>query len=353
MKYKFGILGCGRVTEHYKYILINVNPIQKIEISACCDLNLDKAKSMAASFEANHYSDLDEMISNEDLDVILVLTPSGDHYEHSKHILESGCSVLVEKPICLIPEHAYELANLAKDKGLNYSGIFQNRYNPAMQAAREVIDQGRLGKIVSASVRLIWCRYQDYYNDEWHGRWSSDGGVISQQAIHHIDAINWLCGPIEKVSSVMDRRINKLEAEDTLVATFITQVGALGTIQATTAARPDDYEASVTIIGENGMIEIGGVALNEVIEWKFLNPTDADLNAKEKYTEAVPNGYGLSHGRILSDYVRKLDNGEELPITPEDSVKAVELVHALYSSAENNEWVELSKKPRSLLLGKK
>ena len=293
------------------------------------------------------------MIAKEDLDVILVLTPSGDHYEHSKHILESGCSVLVEKPITLIPEHTYELIELAKKQQLNYSGIFQNRYNPAMQAAKSALDNGRLGEIISASVRLIWCRYQDYYNDEWHGRWSSDGGVISQQAIHHIDAVNWLCGPIEKVSAVMDRRVNDLEAEDTLVGSFVTNAGALGTIQATTAARPEDYEAAVTIIGEKGMIEIGGIALNEITEWKFIDVSDEDAKAKERFSEDVPTGYGLSHGRILSDYLHKLEIGEELPISAKDSLKAVEIVHALYASAENNTWIRLDQNPRSKLLGKK
>jgi len=353
MTYNFGMLGCGRVAEHYRYILKEFSPLENLKIKACCDLDIGKSKAMAAAFNANYYDNLGQMLSDESLDAVLVLTPSGDHYENSRFILEANCSVIVEKPITLIPEHAYELRDIARSRNLNYAGIFQNRYNLAMQAAKKAVHEGRLGKIVSASVRLRWCRYQDYYEDEWHGRWSSDGGVISQQAIHHIDAVNWLCGPIEKVSSIMDKRVNRLEAEDTLVAVFICSSGALGTIEATTAARPDDYEASVSIIGEQGMIEIGGIALNEIVEWKFVNPVASDELAKKESSETVPNGYGVSHGRILSDYINKMENNEKLPIDANEAVKAVELVHALYASAEQNIWVELKDNPRSSLLGKK
>lgn len=353
MIYNFGILGCGRVAEHYRYILQEYSPLENLKIKACCDLDIEKAKKMAAAFEANYYNDLRQMLSDESLDAVLVLTPSGNHYENSRVILDSNCSVVVEKPITLIPEHAYELRDIARSKNLNYTGIFQNRYNLAMQAAKKAVTEGRLGKIVSASVRLRWCRHQDYYEDDWHGRWSSDGGVISQQAIHHIDAINWLCGPITKVSAIMDKRVNKLEAEDTMVAVFVCSNGALGTIEATTAARPDDYEASVSLVGEEGMIEIGGIALNEIVEWKFVNSVDSDELVKKESSEIVPNGYGVSHARILSDYINKIEHDKELPIDSDEAVKAVELVHALYASAEQNIWVELDSNPRSSLLGKR
>ena len=110
---------------------------------------------------------------------------------------------------------------------------------------------------------MRWCRLQDYYEDGWHGTWKYDGGVINQQAIHHVDALNWLLGPVDSLTATITNRLNNLEAEDTLVSIMKFENGALGTIEATTAARPEDFEASLSVVGENGMVLVGGIALNK------------------------------------------------------------------------------------------
>ena len=121
------------------------------------------------------------------------------------------------------------------------------------------------------------------------------GVVINQQAIHHIDAFNWIVGPVEKVCSLSANQLNKLEAEDTFISILKLDNGGLGTIEATTAARPEDFEASISIVGEKGMAEIVGIALNEIKKWKFVKPEDDDEKVFEKYSQKVPNGFGLSH----------------------------------------------------------
>ena len=118
----------------------------------------------------------------------------------------------------MLPKQVLELEKIAKEKKLMYAVIFQNRLNPAMIKLKETFDKGRFGKIILNTIRLRWCRYQDYYEDGWHGTWNMDGGVINQQAIHHVDALQWVCGDIQEVCANAGNRLNDLEAEDTMTA---------------------------------------------------------------------------------------------------------------------------------------
>ena len=200
---------------------------------------------------------------------------------------------------------------------------------------------------------MRWCRKQEYYNDEWHGKWFIDGGVINQQAIHHIDALNWIVGPVQKVCSLSANQLNKLEAEDTLVAALKFANGGLGTIEATTAARPEDFEASISIIGEKGIAEIGGVALNEIKKWKFVEEEKADRDVISKFSQNVPTGMGLSHLTLLKEVLKTLINKKNEPIiSAEESLNTTKLIHALYKSDEEKKWIDLRENPVSSRLGK-
>jgi predicted dehydrogenase len=294
------------------------------------------------------------MLNNSGAALVLVLTPSGMHFEHVKQVLEANCHVLVEKPATMIPSDARTLVELANENQLMLGVAFQNRLNPAIQCLSKAVAQDRFGQITTATIRLRWCRYQDYYNDGWHGTWENDGGVINQQAIHHVDALNWLMGPIDSVCATIENRINNLEAEDTMVAIIRFENGALGTIEATTAARPRDFEASLSVVGEKGVAVIGGVGLNIVETWEFENPISEDTVATATYSRDVPNGYGLSHGPLLQATIDTLRcGGISAPVSVEDSVATNELIHALYRSVEIGGWVELKNKPISCKLGKR
>ena len=292
------------------------------------------------------------MLSVAKPDLVFVLTPSGMHYEHVKDALLAGSHVLVEKPAAMTPAQIAELQTLSEQCGLMLCVGFQNRFNSAMILLKDAVDRQRFGKIVTATIRLRWCREQDYYNDGWHGTWQQDGGVINQQAIHHVDALRWLLGPIESVCAITGNRLNHLEAEDTLVSVLRFENGALGTIEATTAARPRDFEASISIVGEKGYALIGGIALNEIIEWQFIEKLPEDELARDQYSQEVPNGYGLSHNNLINNVINEIKSGRLLsPVPIEDALATTEFVHALYASDEDHGWVRLSGKPLSLRLG--
>ena len=206
--------------------------------------------------------------------------------------------------------------------------------------------------MITASVRLRWCRYQDYYEDGWHGTWKMDGGVICQQAIHHIDALRWMLGPVESVCAKMSNQVNKLEAEDTLVGLIKFQSGCLSTLELTTAARPKDFEASLSIVGDKGMAQVGGIALNKIDTWDFIGDSESLEEVSKECNIDVPNGMGFGHIDYLEDLVDSLEGGlNNAPMQVPDSTDALELVHSLYASVEEHRWVELNEKKRSKLLG--
>lgn len=350
--HRVALIGCGRVAQHYIQIFTTLDTVDGMEIVGCCDLDLDKASAATASLGGEAHSDAVKMLAKLKPDVALVLTESGNHSDHARIALEAGCHTIVEKPIGLRPDDVLALDELARENGLMYGGVFQNRYNPAVVALKQAISSGRFGRIVTATVRLRWCRTQDYYEDGWHGTWAQDGGVINQQAIHHVDALNWICGPIESVCASMGNRANELEAEDTIVAAVRFESGALGTIEATTAARPRDIEASLSVVGDKGLVELGGIALNEIVHWEFLESHAGDDTVRETARQDVPTGYGLGHGPFLKDLVARLDIGEiEPPIGAQEALRAVRLVHALYASTETNGWIQVGDNVLSSKLG--
>jgi predicted dehydrogenase len=352
MKLKTALLGCGRVAEHYKKILIDYSPINEIEIVAVCDKDLEKAIKFSKYFNCEAFSNFENLVEKIDLDIIFILTPSGDHFKHSSYALMNGINVLCEKPLTLDPDEALILEKISNEKGLWCTTVFQNRWNPAVTITKKAIEMGRLKKIITANVRLQWCRLQEYYQDEWHGTWLMDGGVINQQAIHHIDALQWILGPIESVCAISTNRINELEAEDTLVAILKFSNGALGTIEATTAARPKDFEAAMSILGEGGKIQIGGIALNKIDEWYFVDKFSSDQTVIENYSMEVPNGYGLSHSLLLKDLVQNLKNGIKPEVNIKSAVNTLKIIHSLYASVEQKKWIFIKDNIKSEKLGK-
>jgi|TARA_B110000438_G_C15736170_1_gene616443 predicted dehydrogenase len=344
-------VGCGRVANHYKN-LINSNNLKNFKVIGVCDVNLDKAKKFAKDFSEKFFENLEEMLNQKKIDLAIICSPSGMHYSHASILINKGINVLVEKPLTLTIHQSAKLEIMAKENKVLLNVAFQNRFNPAVQILKKNFLEGRFGKIVTSTIRLRWCRYQEYYNDEWHGKWASDGGVINQQAIHHIDALNWIVGPVEKVCAISTNRLNQLEAEDTLVAILKLKDGGLGTIEATTAARPEDFEASISVVGEKGMVEIGGIALNQIKTWKFIDKIDTDSNVIQKYSQDVPTGYGLSHITLLQKIIDSLLKEEKKNIiSAKETILSTKLIHALYKSDETKKWVLLSDEPISQRLG--
>ena len=350
-KINIGLLGCGRVAQHYKNVLLGQDIRELVDVVAVCDVKKQRSLDMSESLGAQPIYNIDEFNKFKGhLDAVFILTPSGVHFEHSTMLLKRGFNVVCEKPLVMRPNEAAQLGEIIKKTGLYCDTVFQNRLNPAVAYLKSKVDDGTIGKIVTASVRLQWCRVQEYYEDGWHGTWKMDGGVINQQAIHHIDALRWIMGPVKRVCSSKTNRSNSLEAEDTLVAILEFENGALGTIEATTAARPRDFEASFSVVSNRGRASIGGIALNQLENWDFPGSGNVDI-LKENLSVEAPTGYGLSHTTVLKLVHENLTQGKPPNVTIDEAINTIELIHALYLSSEEDRWVEMTEKPQSNLLG--
>ena len=347
---KIGIIGLGRVYKHYEknFIQSLLEDEHKLYLF---DSNRRKLDSLKINYNCKKLLSINEIISNK-IDFAIIATPSGSHYEITKKLLTNGINVLTEKPATMTEYELNELISLAEKESLKYGVIFQNRLNPAIKIVKKLVDNNNLGDVKICSIKLHWCRFQNYYDDDWHGTWKMDGGVINQQAIHHLDAMQWINGPFYSVVASASNQINKLEAEDTMMALVKFRSGSVGTIEATTAIRPVDKEASIFISGTYGFIKVGGIALNKI--------NDFDLPGLDKSTEIllskasinVDSGYGTSHKEVIYDFIKSIQL-DRAPIIPASSViETVRSVHSLYKSAETNSWINVEKNISSSRLGK-
>ncbi|MDE2223529.1 MAG: Gfo/Idh/MocA family oxidoreductase [Candidatus Omnitrophica bacterium] len=341
---RLGIIGCGRVAFHHAKMLEGV---EGIKFAASCDLIEEKAKKHAETVGSNSYTNYHQMLDKEKLDLVVVATPTGAHYTHVKDILNyRPANILLEKPMVLRIAHGLELEALAAQKGVRIFPVYQNRFNTAVQRVKSALVNGELGDVVLATVRVRWCRPQRYYDlAPWRGTFSMDGGAHVNQGIHYVDILRYLAGEIEEVNSLFARLGAKLEAEDTGVSIVKFKNGAVGQIEITMAARPDDFEASVSVVGSKGLAVLGGICCNKL---ETFSPAPADQAA---YSEEVPIAYGLSHRKVYQMIVPALLEGKPAPVAFEDGLNTIRLLHALYRSNEERRWVRLDEQVESKRLG--
>lgn len=330
---KFGVVGCGRVSGTHLAVL--ANDAFPGELVAVADIVEEKARSKGKEHGVPHYRDYHEMMKRHpEIDVADILTPTGYHAEHVIDLARYGRHVVVEKPMALrVKDCRAMMAACRKGEGRLFV-VKQNRLNRAVVAARDALDGGRFGRLVMGTTRVRWRRNQEYYEaDNWHGTWRMDGGVMSQQASHHLDLLQWFMGPVENVQCRTATRLLDIEVEDTATAILSFESGALGMFEATVAARPEDLEGSLSILGERGSVVIGGPAVNRILYWGFEDDRPEDTNICENFSQEVPNVYGHGHGPYLAHVVDAIVNNKPGLVEGPEGEKNIRILTALYESA--------------------
>jgi predicted dehydrogenase len=249
-------------------------------------------------------------------------------------------------------QDADDMIRACDEAGVKLFVVKQNRFNVPVLKAREALDGGRFGQLVLGTVRVRWHRDQAYYDqDEWRGTWAYDGGVLSNQASHHVDMLEWFFGDVLSVHARAITALAKIETEDTAVATLKFKNGALGVIEATTAARPTDLEGSFSILGEKGMVEIAGFAVNLIRHWRFVDQTPDDEEVIEKFSVNPPNVYGFGHQAYYRHVIDCLVQQRAALVDGLEGRKSLELITALYESIETGQEVSLHFAPKLSRLG--
>jgi len=346
-----GLLGCGRIAKRHAELLSN-SQVPNARLAGVCDIVPERVAAFAERYNVPAFCSIDGMLGEPDIDVLAVLTPSGLHSEHVIAAAHAGKHVIVEKPMALRLDDADAMIRACDERGVKLFVVKQNRFNVPVVKLREAMEAGRFGRLVLGTVRVRWCRKQQYYDqDAWRGTWRYDGGVLTNQASHHIDMLEWMMGDIESVHARAATALVDIEAEDTAVATLKFRNGALGIIEATTAARPKDIEGSISIMGEQGSVEIAGFAVNEIRTWQFENSLSTDAEVMERYSVNPPDVYGFGHHAYYLHVVDCLMNGKSAIVDGLEGRKSIELISALYESIETGEVVPMRFQPRYCRLG--
>jgi len=351
MPLRFALVGCGRIAKRHSELL-GEKQIEHAELVAVCDVVATKAERIGRQFSVPHFTEMHEMMKSVQIDVVVVLTESGNHAEHVIALAPYGRSVVVEKPMALTLDDADAMIRACDKAGVRLFVVKQNRFNVPVIKLREALEQGRFGRLVIGTVRVRWCRPQSYYDqDPWRGTWALDGGVLSNQASHHVDLLEWMMGDVDSVFAKSTTALVDIEAEDTAVVLLRFRNGALGVIEATTAARPKDLEGSISILGESGAVEIGGFAVNEMKVWNFVEPCAADASVMEKYSVNPPSVYGFGHQAYYEHVVDCIRNDQQQLVDGLEGRKSLELISAIYESIETGREVALRFRPNRCRLG--
>jgi UDP-N-acetyl-2-amino-2-deoxyglucuronate dehydrogenase len=347
----FALVGCGRISKRHSELLGD-NQIPGARLVAVCDKVLSKAEVISKKYDIPSYSDMHEMMKAESIDVIVILTESGLHAQHTIELAQYGAHIVVEKPMALNLDDADKMIEACDTNGIKLFVVKQNRFNVPVVQLRKALEDGRFGRIIMGTVRVRWCRPQAYYDqDTWRGTWALDGGVLTNQASHHIDLLEWMLGDVESVFAKSKTALVDIEAEDTAVVILKFRNGALGIIEATTAIRPKDLEGSLSVLGEKGSVEIAGFAVNEMKTWNFEEFLDGDNEVIEKYSVNPPNVYGFGHQAYYEHVIDCLNNETAQLVDGLQGRKSLELINAIYESIETGEEVNLRFTPKFSKLG--
>lgn len=351
MTLKFALVGCGRIAKRHSELL-GFNQINGASLVSVCDIVEDKARKLGEQFSVPHFTDMHQMMQSVAIDVVVVLTESGNHARDVLALAKYGKHVVVEKPMALSLDDADRMIRACDQAGCKLFVVKQNRFNVPVAKLREALDAGRFGKLVMGTVRVRWCRPQSYYDqDPWRGTWAFDGGVLTNQASHHVDLLEWMMGEVESVFAMSRTALVDIEAEDTAVVALRFRNGALGLIEATTAVRPKDLEGSISILGEGGAVEIAGFAVNKMKTWNFVNSVCEDEEVLEKYSVNPPNVYGFGHQAYYEHVVDCIKNDKRHLVDGLEGRKSLELINAIYESVETAREVKLRFTPRHCKLG--
>lgn len=351
---RFALVGCGRIAKRHSELL-GFGQIEGARLVAACDIDEGKARSYGQKFSIPFYTNMHEMLKREKIDVIVILTPSGMHAQHTVELASYGKHIVVEKPMALTLADADRMIAACRDSGVQLFVVKQNRFNVPVVRLRQEYETGRFGRLIMGTVRVRWARDQKYYDqDSWRGTWHLDGGAFTNQASHHIDLLQWMMGgEVESVFAKSGTYLVNTETEDTGVALLKFKNGALGMIEATTACRPKDLEGSLSVLGEKGTVEISGFAVNQMRHWNFIDSKPSDEKVLSEFSVNPPSVYGYGHQAYLQHVVDCLAKDHKPFVTGEEGRKSLELITAIYESIATGQEVRFPFVPKASKLGKK
>ena len=335
----FALAGCGRISHnHFRAIAEHKT---RAELIGVCDIDVSALDAAVSVTRANPYRSLDDMLKQCPADIVVLATPSGLLSEQALAIAQSGRHVMTEKPMATRWADGKRMVAACDSAGVRLFVVKQNRRNATLQLLKSAVEKGRFGRIFMVNINVFWTRPQAYYDSAaWRGTWEFDGGAFMNQASHYVDMLDWLIGPVESVQAYTGTLARDIEVEDSGVMSLRWRSGALGSVNVTMLTYPKNLEGSITILGENGTVRVGGVAVNQIQHWEFAEPDEDDEKVKDASYQTT-SVYGFGHP-IYYDNVIKVLRGEAEPETDgREGLRSLEVLIATYLSARDGRRVPL------------
>lgn len=343
-QFGFGLVGTGVISHFHARAIAE---IENAHLKGVYNHKAKKAESFSKEHGGKVYDTIEEMLSNPEIDIVSICTPSGLHLEPALQCIEAGKHCLIEKPLEVTVERCDRIINAAKTAGVKVAVVFPSRFYEVNQKLKEAEGQNRFGDLVLGSAYVKWSRTSDYYKSaDWRGTWQFDGGgALMNQGIHSVDLLQWVMGPVESVQAyTANRKHKEIEVEDTVAATIRFKSGALGSVECTTAAYPGFFKR-LEIIGNKGSAVIEE---NNILKWQFQEESSLDEIFRNKFNSNNISQGGVSDPAAISHYGHKMQiidflNAVENNTTPlidaEEGRKSVEIVTAIYRSAKTGKTV--------------
>jgi len=326
-----GIVGAGNISQTHARAAA---AIPGLTVAAVHGANAGKARELASTYGAAAYDDLDAFLRHEPMDMVIIGSPSGVHAEQGIAAARRGRHVLVEKPIDVTAERADELIAAAEEAGVRLAVLYQDRLKPGIVRLKELVGSGGLGRLLQVSARVPWYRPPDYYRrSRWRGTRALDGGgALMNQGIHTVDLLLWLVGDVTRVQARTATLLHEIESEDTALALLEFASGALGVLEATTAAYPG-FPRRVELRGTEGTVVLEH---DRIVAADLRTPRPDLVEGKAAETESASSPVVSDagpHQRMIEDFVRAIETGSRPACDGHEGRRSVELVEAIYRSA--------------------
>jgi len=359
-KVGLGIIGCGGIANAHASAVVD---LEEAELVAVCDTLEARATDFVQRYGARKaYADPQALLADPQVEAVLVCTPHPSHCSIAMQAAEARKHVMVEKPLSVDLAQANRAIEAAKKAGIKFGVIFQRRFWPSAQRAKQAIDQGKLSRVILGDCSVKWWREKSYYDrDAWRGTWAAEGGgVMVNQAVHAIDMYQWLMGPVDTVCGFWANLSHPyIEVEDTAVAALRFKNGALGVIETTVSTKPQ-LGSKITVTGENGAtISVlehpeSRVGVNDI--WTIPGEDEEAARILAEETSTAESTFGSRadpaaqspdkrrpsfHGLQIRDFVQAIVDDREPAVTAEEGRKAIEIIMAIYQSGRTGQPVRL------------
>ncbi|MBL8826178.1 MAG: Gfo/Idh/MocA family oxidoreductase [Planctomycetaceae bacterium] len=342
----FGIIGCGMIANFHAKAIADVKGGKLV---ACYDTFPASADKLAAAVGCKAYHKLDDMLADPAVNVVTIGTPSGAHMEPAVEAAKAGKHVIVEKPLEITLKRCDAIIKACEKAGTKLATIFPSRFHDSSLTLKKAIDSGRFGKLTLGDAYVKWFRTQQYYDSgKWRGTWELDGGgALMNQAIHSVDLLTWLMGPVVEIrAQIATLAHERIAVEDTAVATLRFANGALGTIEASTAAYPG-YLKRIEIHGDAGS---AAFEEEDIVKWDFAKADKKDKAIAEAMAQRKSGGGGASdptaighhgHAKQFQDLADAIKKDRNPSVDGIEGRRSVEIILGIYKAAETGKAVHL------------